>query len=379
MSQLNEVLKLMPHKISKRIKKTAEGRSGLEIYKRRNRRNYRALMQYSTWNRIIIEKGDSFFDFFEEGYIVMITPNEYYANNYPYRSNEVNYKFILGQTGFLYYSSKDELNKYPPQSNKELVELSTQYNNEKPTWIGDIVFNIKNTDIPKISYICKTEKERTILDKEKNEEILLNLIKEYEYVNLPKQAGIGNYDFDYAGAEMIEQVKYQMFYLMTRAIRRGNDEIKKIIYINKQNLDPKNDIRLIDSIKSDEFLISFSKVFRSFENEVILKGLYDTELLHEIGALNNQNELICPLCKNVIDFEEFFIEIEQQEGRQVMDNTQRSIVLMHVKALKPGEFNHKTYNLAWGHNWCNLIQGDKDIDETIEMLKEIIDNHESRK
>jgi len=379
MSQLNEVLKLMPHKISKRIKKTAEGRSGLEIYKRRNRRNYRALMQYSTWNRIMIEKGDSFFDFFEEGYIVMITPNEYYANNYPNRSNEVNYKFILGQTGFLYYSSKDELNKYPPQSNKELVELSTQYNNEKPTWIGDIVFNIKNTDIPKISYICKTEKERTNLDKEKNEEILLNLIKEYEYVNLPKQAGIGNYDFDYASAEMIEQVKYQMFYLMTRAIRRGNDEIKKIIHINNQNLDSKNDIRLIDSIKSDEFPISFSKVFRSFENEVILKGLFDTELLQEIGALNNQNELICPLCKNVIDFEEFFIEIEQQEGRQVMDNTQRSIVLMHVKALKPGDFNHKTYNLAWGHNWCNLIQGDKDIDETIEMLKEIIDNHESRK
>jgi hypothetical protein len=112
---------------------------------------------------------------------------------------------------------------------------------------------------------------------------------------------------------------------------------------------------------------------------VILKGLFDTELLQEIGALNNQNELICPLCKNVIDFEEFFIEIEQQEGRQVMDNTQRSIVLMHVKALKPGDFNHKTYNLAWGHNWCNLIQGDKDIDETIEMLKEIIDNHERRK
>lgn len=51
------------------------------------------------------------------------------------------------------------------------------------------------------------------------------------------------------------------------------------------------------------------------------------------------------------------------------------MVLMHINPLKTGLLNHKIYNLGWGHNFCNLIQGDKSLDETINELREILDSH----
>ena len=97
-----------------------------------------------------------------------------------------------------------------------------------------------------------------------------------------------------------------------------------------------------------------------------------------LGVWDNEKErIICPLCHEPLYIDEFFDDIKQMEGRQVIDNTQKSIVLMHVDALRPGKFNHRHYNLGWGHNYCNLIQGDKDISKTIDTLKKIIESHES--
>ena len=49
---LKEMSKVLPYKLIKRINKTGEGRSGLEVYKRRNRRDYRVVIQYSTWSKM---------------------------------------------------------------------------------------------------------------------------------------------------------------------------------------------------------------------------------------------------------------------------------------------------------------------------------------
>lgn len=54
---MREMYKYLPYKLKKRIDKTGEGRSGLEIYKRRNSRSYRVIIQYKTWLKFI----DSYF------------------------------------------------------------------------------------------------------------------------------------------------------------------------------------------------------------------------------------------------------------------------------------------------------------------------------
>ena len=117
--------------------------------------------------------------------------------------------------------------------------------------------------------------------------------------------------------------------------------------------------------------------FDELEEECRHRGLLDFTRLMDLNAWDPVTKRpICPLCSKPLNCEDFFKEVEQQEGRRVADNTQREVVLMHVNALRPGRLNHRIYNLAWGHSFCNTIQGDKDISETIEELQRIIDNYQ---
>lgn len=113
-----------------------------------------------------------------------------------------------------------------------------------------------------------------------------------------------------------------------------------------------------------------------FTEECIRRNFLDFDRLEELGVWNKEtNEVICPLCHKPVYAEEFFDDVLQAGGREVPDNTQKYIVLMHVDALRSGEFNHRPYNLGWGHNFCNQIQGDKDISETIIAIEEILKSH----
>lgn len=109
--RFSKILSEVPYKLRKRINKTAEGRSGLEIYKRRNRRDYRVIIQYKTWI-YLLESNPSKLDVYEEGFVVMITPAEYFGDNYPNESSVLSKNFVLGKTGFIYYGNVVELNNF---------------------------------------------------------------------------------------------------------------------------------------------------------------------------------------------------------------------------------------------------------------------------
>jgi hypothetical protein len=168
---------------------------------------------------------------------------------------------------------------------------------------------------------------------------------------LPDQAGLGNFDYDYASKEEIENVRYQMAYLIYKV-----PNMKQELMIRKNFTKHE-----IDNCES------------AVEKFCKKNNLLDFNKLSQIKAWDLQKNLpICPLCKKEITSNEFFTDIEQDEGREEEDNTQTAIELMHIKPLKPGEFNHCTYNLAWGHKHCNIIQGNLSIEETLDKLKDII-------
>lgn len=428
---MKEMNQYLPYKLTKRINKTGEGRSGLEIYKRRNRRTYRVIIQYKIWEKFIkipikvtateyvnsisenLKKIYDYFIFFnevekisypnlwnsiilanppieenilptfKEGYAVLITPEEYFGNNYPDKSLSLHPRFILGETGFIYYSSEEEFRKYRPLPLwNEVYELSTKGNhfNDSATWMGQYVLNIKNTSNPKISKICK--KSNT---KKEIKEIFDKMFPAIE--KPPKQAGLGNYDYDYALPETIENVKYQMLYLALCAKEKDGTSFFEYLKDNMKQLEDRNDRSnngkgaykepYLTLFNKDKYIELANGEFRNFEEKCRQRGLLDFEKLWEIGAWDKINKIpICPLCGKPIEPHEFFEGIEQAEGREVSDNTQRAIVLMHIDALRPGKLNHRPYNLGWGHNFCNTIQGDKDISETIEELRKIIRNYE---
>ena len=373
--KLNRIKKFLPYKVKKRIDKTREGRSGNEIYKRRNRRSYRVLMQYYTWNSIVEDPAkEKFLDNFEEGYAVLVEPETYFGNNYPEKSDELNEKFTLGHTGFVFYTLLSEYMKYKPLAEWESVyELKNTGNKEFNTWIGDYALNIKNGNY--ISTICGKNRSRA-----EKEELATRLKKEFNLDKVPEQCGLGNYDYDYANPETIENVQYQMLYLILNSKSKNNETFAEFVYNNYIDIrvDGK-DVKTFDDYmrgNKDKYLSDFEAEFNLFKRECERRNLLDFDRLSELGVWNKATgKAICPLCHKPVYAEEFFDDILQAEGRQVLDNTQKSIVLMHFEALRSGKLNHRPYNLGWGHNYCNLVQGDKDISETLISIKEILESH----
>ena len=169
-------------------------------------------------------------------------------------------------------------------------------------------------------------------------------------------------------------------YLVLNSKSKNNESFSEFIYNNYDNV--KNDKRDSESFKKymkdskEKYIKEFEAEFKLFTEECIRRNFLDFDRLEELGVWNKEtNEAICPLCHKPVYAEEFFDDVLQAGGREVPDNTQKYIVLMHVDALRSGEFNHRPYNLGWGHNFCNQIQGDKDISETIIAIEEILKSH----
>jgi hypothetical protein len=41
------------------------------------------------------------------------------------------------------------------------------------------------------------------------------------------------------------------------------------------------------------------------------------------------------------------------------------------------KFNHRVYNLGWGHEFCNKIQGERSIKDTLDDLRRILKKQDS--
>jgi hypothetical protein len=62
----------------------------------------------------------------------------------------------------------------------------------------------------------------------------------------------------------------------------------------------------------------------------------------------------------------------QAEGREVPDLTVTEINLFHINELRYGVYNHKPYNIGWGHHHCNVVTKDSGIIETLKWMKKVL-------
>ena len=58
--------------------------------------------------------------------------------------------------------------------------------------------------------------------------------------------------------------------------------------------------------------------------------------------------------------------------------TVTEVSLFHIRELRTGEFNHKPYNLGWGHHHCNVVVKDAGIDATLEWMREVIARNDAQ-
>ena len=346
-------------RLKKKVNKTKEARQGAGIYKRRNRRDYRAIMHLSSYKNIV-QKDKRILNQYGEGFVVLVKPDEYFEVNGD-KKNSFPSELKLGVNSFIYFRLIQDWKKYGKFCGtfREVVELFTTRPDEnftKPLWIGEYAKEINNTNPKQVSLICQKDSKTKKQEVKKLKEKLKTEGFEFDNQNFPAQAGLGNYDFDYASKDEMNNVCYQMSYLILQV-----PGIKDLLVKEDNNL-------TLDIINKTE------KHIKKYCEE---KNLLDYNKLSNIGAWNvNKNYPICPLCKKKLDAEKFFEQAAQAAGREMDDNTQSEIVLMHVDALRAGEFNHRTFNLGWGHKHCNTIQADMSIEETISTLKDIIANYE---
>ncbi|HEV2200633.1 MAG TPA: BstXI family restriction endonuclease [Bryobacteraceae bacterium] len=111
-----------------------------------------------------------------------------------------------------------------------------------------------------------------------------------------------------------------------------------------------------------------SEVLRSCETS----GLLDRDRLTKARILNRHGRTTCPLCLMELSGQEFFNRMEQAAGREVLDLTITQVNLFHIEELRPGVFNHRPYNLGWGHHHCNVVVKDAGIGKTLEWLHNVL-------
>ena len=64
--------------------------------------------------------------------------------------------------------------------------------------------------------------------------------------------------------------------------------------------------------------------------------------------------------------------VEQAEGRYVPDLTVTPANLFHIQELKIGVYNHRIYNLGWGHHHCNAVARDFGVDNTLLWMDQVV-------
>ena len=102
------------------------------------------------------------------------------------------------------------------------------------------------------------------------------------------------------------------------------------------------------------------------------RGLFDLHRLAGVRIVNRNSKTICPLCLVELSSQGFFNRMVQAEGREVLDLTITQISLFHIEEVRMGAFNHRPYNLGWGHHHCNVVVKDSGIVETLRWMNSVL-------
>ncbi len=103
--------------------------------------------------------------------------------------------------------------------------------------------------------------------------------------------------------------------------------------------------------------------------------LLNYQQLKQARIINNNHQTICPLCLDKLSAKGFISRLMQAEGREVHDLTVTEINLFHIQELRYGQYNHRPYNLGWGHHHCNVVVKDSGIDETLRWMSQVIERN----
>lgn len=310
----------LPQLLDRKIYKSGQtrGADDDEIFQNRVGRNGTALIRFSLWDGIRNSVGDPA-AFFDNGYIVLISPDEYFSLSNPSSSLE-DHGLQLGTNALIFYQRRSEWDQYNPNELGWSPATSRQ-----PPLGGQFVARIHATTAS-----------------EGGDRISLGFT-----TTGMKGAGIRVYE--YAPKATIDACRLQL---------------EAVYWLCHNSVDAvcEFDMTREDAVERRTACLQAARD----------AGLLDYRRLVKSRIINNDHVSVCPLCLSPLDAFGFFNRKAQAAGREKYDLTITELNLFHIHELRPGEFNHKPYNLGWGHHLCNVVIGDEGIDRTIDWMRAVV-------
>lgn len=306
----------IPKAVDTKIYKTGQTRGADDdvIFQNRVSRNSTVLIPYKDYG--LCKKAPSNGGKYENGFIVLIKPEEYFDISIQYSLTEE--KLVLGKNLLVFYETREQWRNYPIQKGWKPAS------SRKNPLNGQYVARIPATT---------SEGESKII----------------EGFNTSKLKGAGIRVYEYADDATIKACKIQLEFLFWSC---------------------KDVEKLIEQKKLDKGLVD--KRIQHIKAEAKKLGLDNREKLIAARIVDKDGNTICPLCLKHISAIGFCDKILQAEGREVPDLTVTEVSLFHIQELRTGEYNHRPYNLGWGHHHCNVVVKDAGILPTLEWMKDVL-------
>jgi hypothetical protein len=308
-----------PKLLKTKIYKTGQTRGADDdfIYQNRVSRASTVLIPYVLWASCANPPGGELN--FQNGFIVLVSPESYFCNDNIDQELEL-YGLYLGINTLVFYETRTDWNMYNP----EIKGWTAAQFRRNP--LGG-------------QYVARVPATTSVNNGEK-------IIRGFDTTS-SKGAGIRLYE--YASSEMISKCCFQLeaFYWSC---------------FDSENTSIKNGMSADDIRQRKEYIQSECEKF----------DLLDRDKLIEARIIDKDGLTICPLCLEKLSSRGFFSRLEQAVGRTVPDLTVTEINLFHIEELKYGVYNHRTYNLGWGHHHCNVVVKDSGINETINWMYRVV-------
>lgn len=310
----------LPKLLKTKIYKTGQTRGADDdsIYQNRVLRTGTVLIPYEVWTNSNCAPPQDDTEF-ENGFIVLLAPEDYFENA-DIEEDLQSQGLSIGENALVFYQIREHWQKYHPSSQCWLPAQSRKFP------LGG-------------QYVTRIPATTSVEDGGK-------IIQGFSSSS-KKGAGIRLYE--YASPAMIEECRLQL---------------ELIYWLCKDSLR----VVVKYGMSSEDALSRKIKI----EEECKERGLYNIERMSSARIINQDRFTVCPLCLEELPAEGFFTQVAQAEGRKVHDLTVTQVNLFHIEEVKYGEYNHRKYNLGWGHHHCNVVVKDNGISETLEWMQSVI-------
>jgi hypothetical protein len=318
---MEQRLPKLPALMQRKIYKTGQTRGADDdvIFQNRVNRNGTVLIPYPLYDLCLRRTPQ---EAYEHGFIVLVKPEHYFET--PNFAKILEDKGLrLGENTLLFYETREQWNRLNPQHQN----WQPATNRIAPLG-GEYVARVPATTSQKSG---KINQGFTSTGK--------------------KGAGIRVYEYAHRDTIQKTMLQLEWFYWQCYDAQA---------------------VSIAQGMKSDDALKRATIIQQRCEQA----QLADRTELQAARILNRHGQTICPLCLEPLSATGFYNRMEQAEGRDVPDLTITQLNLFHINELRIGQFNHKPYNLGWGHHHCNVVTKDMGIFDTLSWMAQVVDKNE---